>query len=69
MNDKLAKALRRIARGAGLPAENQYLIHNRTGVIRLGRCTRGLMQNLKRRVIKGELKGLNRGVHAPRAGS
>lgn len=75
MNDKKAKALRRVARAAGLPVESMYLIHKRTGVVRLGKCFRGLVRNLKKRVRRGELPNLNRyslserGAHAARAGS
>lgn len=53
MNEKRAKALRRICRRASVPAQTLYLINKRTGVIRLGKCWRGLYQMLKRRVKKG----------------
>jgi hypothetical protein len=76
MNDKLAKAVRRIVRAApDVPAEIQYLIHQRTGVIRVGRCQRGLYCNLKKRIKQGQLPKLNRftfvtrEAHAARAGS
>jgi hypothetical protein len=78
MNAKLSKAVRRIARTSGLPTENQYLIHKRTGVIRLGRCRRGLVRSLKRRIARGEVKGvtrytldaaLHKEAHAARVGS
>jgi hypothetical protein len=72
MNAKLAKAVRRVARVApGFPVETQYLIHRRTGVMRVGKCLRGVMLHIKKKVKRGELPQINRytakGMHAARA--
>lgn len=74
MNAKLCKAVRRVARASGLPAEDQHLINKRTGVIRVGKCQRGLVRNLKRRIKRGELKTISqvtlaKETHAARVGS
>jgi hypothetical protein len=53
MNEKRAKALRSICRRVAVPAQTVYLINNRTGVIRVGKCFRGLYRSLKKRMAKG----------------
>lgn len=49
MNAKRSKALRKfVGQVKSLPAQTRYLIDTKTGVIRLGKCWRGLYQRLKR---------------------
>jgi hypothetical protein len=60
MNAKKAKALRSAARSVAqandFPRETVYLIHRKTGVIRLGRCEKGLRRHLKKQIRRGLIK-------------
>lgn len=49
MNAKTCKKLRRAARNSTLQEESLYLINQRTGVIRHGRCADGLYRLMKKR--------------------
>lgn len=49
MNEKRAKLARRLARQAALQSETVYLINTKTGVIRLGKCEKGVYRLIKNR--------------------
>jgi hypothetical protein len=66
MNAKKAKALRRAARDlaqrGGIPEDTQLMIHRKTGVVTVGRCERGLLRHMKKKLAKGQISLLKRPV-------
>jgi hypothetical protein len=65
MNAKKAKVLRSAARSVAqandFSPETVYLIHRKTGVIRLGKCEKGLRRHLKKQIQRGLIKFNARG--------